>query len=38
MEPPSLKVFKKCLDVALGDYSGAGLMVGIDDIKGLFQP
>ena len=40
MEAPSLKVFKKC--VALRDmisgHDGDGLMVTVDDLRGLFQP
>ena len=38
----SLEVFKKCVDVALRDvvskHAGDGLMVGLDDLRGLFQP
>ena len=38
----SLEVFKKCVDVALRDMvskqGGDGLMVGLDDLRGLFQP
>ena len=38
----SLEVFKECGDVALRDvvsgYGGDGLMVGLDDLSGLFQP
>ena len=38
----SLEVFKKCVDVALRDmvseHGGDGLMVGLDDLRGLFQP
>lgn len=42
MELSSLKVFQRCLDVALetwfrGDYGDAGLMVGLDP-EGYFQP
>lgn len=38
-----LEVFKSCMDVALGiwfngAHSAAGLMVGLDDHRGLFQP
>lgn len=29
VESPSLEVLQKCLDVALGDCGGAGLMVGL---------
>ena len=36
-----LKVFKKCVDVALRDvvsgHGGGGLMVGLGDLRGLFQ-
>ena len=39
---PSLEVFKECGDVALRDvvsgHGGDGLMVGLDDLSGLFQP
>ena len=42
MESPSLEVFKKCIDVALRDTfsrrGGVGWMVGLDDLRGLFQP
>ena len=38
----SLEVFKECGDVALRDvvsgHGGDGLMVGLDDLSGLFQP
>ena len=34
---PSLEVFKKYVDVALR-HGGVGLMVGLDDLTGLFQP
>ena len=35
----SLEVFKKCGDVAMVSGCGAdGLMVGQDDLGGLFQP
>jgi len=34
--------FKNCVDVALrdmvSDHGGDGLMVGVDDFSGLFQP
>lgn len=35
MESPSLEVSKRQLCVALRDR-GAGLMVGLDDLEGLF--
>ena len=40
---PSSEVFKKSEDVALrnvvsGHGGGGGLMVGLDDFRGLFQP
>ena len=42
VESPSLEVFKKHMDVALRDmvsgHGGDGLMVGLGDINGLFQP
>ena len=38
----SLELFKKHVDVALRDtvigQGGDGLMVGLDDLRGLFQP
>ena len=41
-ESPFLEVFKKCVDGALRDmvsgHGGAGLMVGLSDLSGLFQP
>ena len=38
-----LEMFKKCMDVALRDVvsghgAGDGLMVGLDDLRGPFQP
>lgn len=39
----SLKVFKKCVDLALGTWSNSehggdtGLTVGLDDLKDVFQ-
>ena len=42
MESPSLEVLKSRVDVALRDtisgYIGGGMMVGLDDLSGLFQP
>ena len=42
VESLSLEVFKNRVDVALrdvvGDYGGDGLMVGLDDRSGPFQP
>ena len=42
MKSPSLEVFKKCVDVSLKDtvsgHGGDGLMIGPDDLSGLFQP
>ena len=42
VESSSLEVFKKRGDVALRDvvngHGGDGLMVGLDDLSGLFQP
>ena len=39
---PSLEVLKNRVDVALGDvvsgHGGDGLMVGLHDLRGLFQP
>ena len=39
---PSLKVFKNRVDVALRDvvsgHGVGGLVVGLHDLKGLFQP
>ena len=41
VQSPSLEVFKSCGDAALRDvvsgYGGVGLMVGLDDLGGLFQ-
>ena len=38
----SMEVFKSCVDVALRDmvsgHGGDGLMVGLGDLSGLFQP
>jgi len=42
VKSPSLEVFKSCVDVALRDvgsgHGGGGLMAGLGDLKGLFQP
>ena len=42
MELLSLEMFKKCGDVALRDvingHGGDGLVVGLDNLRGLFQP
>lgn len=44
VESPSLQVFKRHMELALGDlvvmgYSGdAGWTAGLDDLKGFFQP
>ena len=42
VESPSVEVFKKCVNVPLRDVvsgpAGSGLMVGPDDLRGLFQP
>mgnify|MGYP001855407150 CR=1 FL=1 len=42
VESPSLEVFQSCVDMALRDmisgHGGDGLMVGLDDLRGLFQP
>jgi len=42
VQSPSLEVFKNCVDVALRDVvsecGGEGMMVGLDDLRGLFQP
>ena len=39
MESPSLEVFKNRADVALNDVDGGdGLWVGLNDLRGLFQP
>lgn len=35
---PSLEVCKDRLDVALTAMGGVGSQVGLDDLKGLFQP
>jgi len=42
VKPPSLEMFKKCVDVALGTrfsrHGSVGLLVGLADLRGLFQP
>ena len=42
MGSPSLEMFKNRVDVALRDvvsgHGGGGLVVGLDDLSGLFQP
>ena len=42
VESPSLEVFKSRVDVALTDmgsgHRGDGLIVGLDGLRGLFQP
>lgn len=42
VESPSLEVLKSHVDVALRDvvsgHGGGGLMVGLNDLKGLLQP
>ena len=42
VESLSLKMFKKMADVTLRDmvsgHGGDGLMVGVNDLSGLFQP
>ena len=42
VESPSLEVFKNHGNVALRDvvsgHNTVGLMVGLDDFRGLFQP
>ena len=42
VESPSLEVFKSRVDVALRDvgsgHGGDGLAVGLNDLRGLFQP
>ena len=42
VEAPSLEVFKNRGDVTLKDvvsgHGGGGLIVGLDDLRGLFQP
>lgn len=43
MESPALEVFRRCLDLVLvmwfwGYSGGAGWIVGLDDLEGVFQP
>ena len=42
VESPFLEVIKKCVDAALRDVvvgnTGGRWMVGLDDLRGLFQP
>ena len=42
VQSPSLEVFQSRVDVALRDVGsgrgGGGLMVGLGDLRGLFQP
>ena len=42
VQSPSLEVFRNRVDVALRDvvsgHGGGGLMVGLGDLSGLFQP
>ena len=42
VQSPSLEVFRNRVDVALRDvvsgHGGGGLMIGLDDLRGLFQP
>jgi len=42
VESPSLDVFRNHVDVALRDtvsgYGGGGLMDGLGNLRGLFQP
>lgn len=42
VDSPSLEVFKRYVDVTIGTYSGGlgnvGLLVGLNGLKGLFQP
>jgi len=42
VESPSLEVFRKCVDMTLqtwfSRHGSVGLTVGLDDLRGLFQP
>lgn len=39
VESLSLEACKRHLDMVLrGDYGGAGLMIGLNDLEGLFHP
>ena len=42
VQSPSLEVFQNRVDVALKDvvsgHGGGGLLVGLDDLRALFQP
>jgi len=42
VESVYLEVFKNCVDVTLRDmvsgHGGVGLTVGLNDLRGLFQP
>jgi len=41
-ESPSLEAFKKRVEMALWDmvsgHGGVGVIAGLDDLRGLFQP
>jgi len=42
VEPQSLELFKKSVDVALRNtvsgHGGDGLMIGLDDLRSFFHP
>ena len=42
VQSASLEVFQNCVNVALRDvvsgHGGGGLLVGLDDLRALFQP